>query len=1260
MILFLTTADTEVLALSRAVATLPDGFPRVRAANPSSGDDPAEFVARCLAEEPRVVLVRLLGGRRAWREGFDRLAAGCAAAGVPLLAFGGETEPDADLVAASTAPSGTVAEAFGYLRHGGVDNLANLLRFVADTLLSSAFGFEPPVELPAVGLYPTATRDRPELLDGHLPDRPVVGVVFYRAHWMSGNTAFVDSLVEALAAAGANPLPVFCYSLRPEPTGRIPACELLAEHGVDALVVTVLAAGGSTAGDALGGAEDWLEWRVPALEALDVPIVQGICVTSTRKAWLASDGGLSPLDAAMQVAIPEFDGRIVGVPFSFKEPLEPDADRAGADQVMVYRADPERAARLAMIATRLARLRRIPNRDKRVAIVLSNYPTKHARVGNAVGLDTPASAVRLLAAMRHAGYQVGHLPGLDEPAEPGATDQPGDRLVHALIAAGGHDTEFLTEGQLRDAAGRMDAGGYAAWFAELPAGLREQVVRHWGGPPGELYVDGDAIVLAGLRAGNLFLAIQPPRGFGENPIAIYHDPDLPPSHHYLAAYWWLDRVFGADAVVHLGKHGTLEWLPGKGLALSAGCAPDVVLGSLPLVYPFIVNDPGEGTQAKRRAHAVIVDHLIPPMQRAESYDDLARLEQLLDEHAQVAALDPAKLPPLRARIWELVRAAELHRDLGVDALPSDFDDFVLHLDGYLCEIKDARIRDGLHVLGAEPLGEQRLGLLAAILRLGAGQAVPGLRRAVGAAFGLDEPALLEAPGSKAEPVPAALAERFPGPAATGSDLVDRLEDAARALLEAMEAKGWEPAVAGPATIAVLGVEDAGVVSSLEFAAREVVPRLARTGDEITSVLRALDGRFVPAGPSGSPTRGLVNVLPTGRNFYSVDPKALPSELSQATGERLADDLLRRYLDEEGAYPETVGIVVWGTSAMRTGGDDIGEVLALLGLRPVWSAESRRVTGLEIVPGERLGRPRIDVTVRISGFFRDAFPNLIALLDDAITMVAELDEPDERNFVAKHARAEGAAGEGWRRATTRIFGSKPGAYGAGLLPLIDARNWRSQADLVEVYEVWGGYAYGRGLDGKAAGEAMRANLSRVRAVVKNVDTYEHDLLDSDDYFQYHGGMVAAVRAASGLEPRAYLGDSADPARVRTRGLAEEVRRVVRARVVNPRWIASMARHGYKGAFELSATVDYLFGYDATTGVVEDWVYQAVAERYVLDEATAEFMRKSNPWALRAVAERLLEAVDRGLWTTPSEHLFERLRSVYLELEGELEERQEGKG
>jgi cobaltochelatase CobN len=485
--------------------------------------------------------------------------------------------------------------------------------------------------------------------------------------------------------------------------------------------------------------------------------------------------------------------------------------------------------------------------------------------------------------------------------------------------------------------------------------------------------------------------------------------------------------------------------------------------------------------------------------------------------------------------------------------------------------------------------------------------------------------------------------------------VDVLEGAAHALLEAMDAGGWEAAAAPEICEGILGLRNEGVIQALAFAADEVIPRLDRTGEEIENLLRGLEGRFVPSGPSGSPTRGVVNVLPTGRNFYSVDPKALPSNLAWETGQRLAVDLLARYLEEAGTYPETVGIVVWGTSAMRTQGDDIAEILALLGVRPLWNEQSRRVSGLEVIPLEELGRPRIDVTVRISGFFRDAFPNLIALIDEAIRTVATLDEPDEGNFVAKHARADQANDQDPRRATTRIFGSKPGAYGAGLLPLIDARNWRTDADLAQVYEVWGGYAYGQGLDGTFAPEAMRDNFVRIRVAVKNVDNREHDLLDSDDYFQYHGGMIATVRALTGSNPVAYIGDSSDPAAPKTRALAEETRRVFRSRVVNPRWISSMMRHGYKGAFELSATVDYLFGYDATAGVVDDWMYRTIAEKYVFDDATAAFMGASNPWALRAVAERLLEAAERGLWEHPDAEVIEGLKAAYLELEGELEDR-----
>ncbi|HMC39517.1 MAG TPA: cobaltochelatase subunit CobN, partial [Acidimicrobiales bacterium] len=693
------------------------------------------------------------------------------------------------------------------------------------------------------------------------------------------------------------------------------------------------------------------------------------------------------------------------------------------------------------------------------------------------------------------------------------------------------------------------------------------------------------LAVAGLDLGHVIITVQPPRGFGANPVAVYHSPDLPPTHHYLAFYRWLDESFRADAVVHMGKHGTLEWLPGKSVGLSAGCWPDVALGDLPLVYPFVVNDPGEGTQAKRRAHATIVDHLLPPMTRADTYDDVARLEQLLDEYAQVASLDPSKLPAIRARVWDLLVSAQLHRDLGVAEAPDGdaFDDLITHVDGYLCELKDAQIRGGLHILGRAPAGAVRVDLLLALTRL-AQAGVPSLREVVAAR--------LRAPL---------------GEGAARAD-VDRVEAECRRLLEG--------------TAEAASLEEAAV---LDWVHSVVGPALDRTTDEIGSVLSALEGRWIPPGPSGAPTRGMAHVLPTGRNFYSVDPKALPSQLAWEVGQALADRLIERYVAEEGRYPETVGLVVWGTAAMRTGGDDVAEALALLGVRPVWAAESGRVTGVELIPPAELGRPRVDVVLRISGFFRDAFPHLVALLDEAVAL-AGFDDGDPR-----------------------IFGAKPGAYGSGILPLLDGRNWRSDEDLAEVYTAWSGYSYGRRGMGVPAADAMRRRFARIQVAVKNQDNREHDIFDSDDYLQDHGGMIATIRVLSGQAPKAVFGDSSNPAAPRVRSLQEEAARVVRSRVLNPKWISAMTRHGYKGAFELAATVDYLFGYDATARVVEDWMYERVTDAYVADPEVRKFLESSNPWALRAMAERLLEAHQRGLWDA-SEGALATLRGAVLEAEG----------
>ncbi|MGH9036351.1 MAG: cobaltochelatase subunit CobN, partial [Acidimicrobiia bacterium] len=609
------------------------------------------------------------------------------------------------------------------------------------------------------------------------------------------------------------------------------------------------------------------------------------------------------------------------------------------------------------------------------------------------------------------------------------------------------------------------------------------------------------------------------------------------------------------------------------------------------------------------------DHLVPPMTRAEVYDDLARLERLLDEYYQVATLDPAKLPALRAQIWELCERAALDHDLaraGEAPDDDDFDDFLLHLDGYLCELKDAQIRGGLHILGRAPEGDAEIDLLAALLRLPQGR-VPSLREAVASDLGVE---------------------------LAGRHEVDAVDAEVKRLLRQARAASWpEPALLSPA------YRDSAtpVAQALRFAGEVLVPRLAQTTDEIVNTLRALDGRYVPAGPSGAPTRGMAHVLPTGRNFYSVDPKTLPTATSYEVGRALAEAVCTRHRDETGDWPRTIGLVLWGTAAMRTHGDDVAEALALLGVRPRWAEESGRVVGLEPVPLSELGRPRVDVTLRISGFFRDAFPHLVHLVDEAVELVSGLEEGPEDNYV----RAAGA--------DPRIFGAKPGAYGSGILALLDSREWDGDGDLATVYMTWSGYTYGRSAYGAPAPEAMRRRFAAIDVAVKNQDNREHDIFDSDDYLQDHGGMVATVRALTGRAPRAEFGDSADPARPRVRSLAEEARRVVRSRGLNPRWSGAMMAPGYKGAFEMAATVDYLYGYDATARIGEDWMYERVTAAYVADPEVRKFFEASNPTALRDIAERLLEAAARGLWEAPSDEARRTLRDALVEAEGWLEDR-----
>ena len=1284
-IFLVTTADTDILTAEKAIAdmAIPD-FPRVVIYNPvalDSSEGRIELLEN--AAGAGVVVLRLLGGKRAMPDVFDPLVELCHSNGIPLIACPGHQEWDEDLVAACSAPVAEIETVFAYLMRGGVQNTQNLLLFLSDTYLETNYGHGAPEPVPWQGIY------HPDIdsgidVDSYIrlrftPDRPAIGLLFYRAHWMSGNLNFIDELIYRLEKREINVLPVFSFSLKHNPDEDAESANTITKYMIDEsgksrvnCIINTMGLAMSDLSDE--GATVASGWSVDFLDKLDVPIIQGVVSTDTRVAWEESSLGLGPIDTAMNIALPEFDGRIISVPISFKEEmpglLKQNPGLGGgtlvANRTQRYVPHPDRMDHLADLAVKWVNLSVKPNSEKKIAIIMSNYPTKDARIGNAVGLDTPVSVVNILNALSKAGYHVEDIPS------------DGDELVHRIIERCSNDRDSLTEEQLRLAAGHVSANQYLAWYREFPESVRDKLQEEWGDPPGDVYRTGHSLAISGLQLGNIFVGLQPPRGFGEHPISIYHSPDLSPTHHYIAYYRWLRHVFKADAMVHVGKHGTLEWLPGKGIGLSQECYPEVALGDLPLFYPFIINNPGEGTQAKRRTHATIIDHLIPPMTTADSYGDIARLEQLMDEHYQCQTLDPSKLAILEDQIWEMVKKAELHRDLGVDAPPDDFGGFMLNIDGYLCEIKDVQIKDGLHSLGEVPENEQLIGLLSALTRLDIGP-VPSLRRSMAEALEIDYTALLDDPGVPIdEGIPEVLARLdTETPARTGGDVIERLEMLCREAYVQLLDGDFSSEQIAELVSSLLDRPDPGTEKVLRYVLETIYPALLKTTDEIDNLVRGLDGRFVPPGPSGAPTRGMANVLPTGRNFYSVDPKTLPSPAAWEVGKVLGDSLLDKYLEEEGSYPEMVGVVVWGTSAMRTHGDDIAQIMYLLGVKPVWQDESRRVTGVEIIPLEELKRPRIDVTVRISGFFRDAFPNLIYLLDKAVEMVASLDEQDDQNFVAKHLRADldqasqstnSEAGNSSKdeqgqpsniRAASlyRIFGSKPGTYGAGILAALDERNWETVEDLAEVYTAWGGYAYTQENFGVNARPQFRQRFGQIVIAAKNQDNREHDLFDSDDYMQYHGGMIATVRALTGKNPRQFFGDSADPTRARVRDLQDEARRVFRSRVVNPKWIESMKRHGYKGAFELSATVDYMFGYDATAQVIEDWMYEDVTQEYVLNQEMQEFFNKSNPWALRAIVERLLEAIERGLWEEPNPELLQELKELYLNLEADLEARQE---
>ncbi len=1194
-IIFLTAADTDLQTLAAALESLPAEFPAVRGTNllQLQQELSVDLYAESVLARAKIIVLRLLGGRAYWPYGLEVCLETVAQTGAQLVVLPGDDRPDPGLMGLSTLSLAAVERTRQYCTEGGAENLAHGLLFLAATCLESPYQPPPPRPVPRVGACASKADE----------GSPKVGILFYRAHYLAGNTAAIDALRAALVARGLSVVAVYVLSLR-DAEARAEALALL--QGVRAVINTT----GFSLAKLDGASPDVSFW-----ETLGVPVLQAIPSGGTREQWLAGWRGLSPRDTAMNVALPEVDGRIIARAISFKATcrrhpqLETD--------LVSYVPEPDRVEFVADLAANWLRLQQTPPPQRKIAVILANYPTRDGRLANGVGLDVPASCVAVLRALQTAGYHCDRLPS------------DGEELIAWLTASRTNDPEGA---QLRPVRQALAGQAYWQYWQALQKDVRDALRARWGEPdPARDWP------VAGIALGNIFVGIQPARGYDIDPTLNYHAPDLEPTHDYLAFYQWLRVAFGARAIVHLGKHGNLEWLPGKSVALSSSCFPEVALGPLPHLYPFIVNDPGEGTQAKRRAQAVILDHLTPPLTRAELYGPLLQLEGLIDEYYEADSLDPTRLPVIRNRIAALVRAERLSADFGRPE--AEFSQFLTRADGYLCDLKEAQIRDGLHVLGHVPEGRLLRDLIVAIARHPDSERL-GLTRAIARDWGWEFDPLTVEPAAP-----------FPGEGdlRTCGQAIEVLEARAATLVESV--LGSSPILeVGPAT-----------QTELDWIRECLLPNLQRTPNELNHLLNGLNGEYVPSGPSGAPTRGRPDVLPTGRNFYAVDPRGLPTESAWDVGRKAAETAIEQYAQERGEYPQTLGLSVWGTSTMRTGGDDIAEALALMGVRPVWDGPSRRTIDFEILPASVLGRPRVDVTLRVSGFFRDAFPNLIDLFDTAARAVANLDEDPEINPLAANVRADA---ERWQangieartareRASYRVFGSKPGAYGAGLQGIIEAQNWQDDGDLARAYLNWSGWAYGGKAGGTAATDAFERRLEQVQVVLHNQDNREHDLLDSDDYYQFQGGMAAAARNLQGKNPALYFGDNSRPERPRVRPLAAEIARVYRSRAINPKWIAGAMRHGYKGAFELAATVDYLFAYSATTHCVPDFMYDGIAEAYLGDRQVRDFVERHNPWALRDMAERLLEAAQRGLWQQPNPDRLERLREIALHAEAEIE-------
>jgi cobaltochelatase CobN len=1206
-IVFLSAADTDLHLLGEVYTQecKNQSLPSLRMVNLLNLKQ--EYTIDTYAEEvlskAKVIVANLLGGYHYYQYLIDVMLDLAEEHEIQVVLLPGYLQ-DSETMSMSTVDHSLALKLWKYIKAGGAENYHGFVLIVLNSFFGFSFKVPPIKQLPEIFTLSKAL----EIQQVQSPDAIILT---YKTHFLANNLSAIEALQQRLSNHHLSSEVVLVDNLRDHHI-QDELYDLILSLGTENLGVVI-----NTTSFSLKSATDDHQSGF-IFDKLNVPILQAIQASVSQEAWQDGQFGLSPTDIAMNVALPEVDGRIITRPISFKSADE--ENELLDSQTSHYAPFEQGIDFVARLSINWINLRKKKNKGKKVAVILPNYPAKDSRIANGVGLDTPASAVEVLQALIKEEYDLGEK-------VPETTED----LINLLTSYNTNDPDTP---YFRENAIYIEIQDLENFIDGLSSETRERIEKQWGKIKEDpFYIDGK-IKLPGVMLGNIYLGIQPSRGFNLDPKAIYHSPDLPPTWSYLAFYYWVQQVYCANAAIHLGKHGNLEWLPGKSIALDEkSCFPAIAFDALPNFYPFIVNDPGEGTQAKRRIHSVIIDHLIPPMTRAELYGDYIKLENLIDEYYQAINLDPKRAEAIRQKIVSLADNNNFEEDLQYE----DIDELLLKLDGYLCDLKEAQIRGGLHVLG-NCVEHERLAELVVSLHRLPQRGNAGITQALALDLKLPFDPLDFAPETPCEIVLEGLTHRSFGKTNEALELM-----AKELVLELMQEKYQfgQRTNADPIIQTILS---------------QTLPALASTSDELTNLMHGLNGNYVPSGSSGAPTRGRLDVLPTGKNFYSVDVRAIPTEVSYEIGKKSVQLLINRYLQEEGEYPETVGLSVWGTSTMRTGGDDISQAMALMGVEPVWQGISRRIIDFKVIPLMVLNRPRIDVTLRISGFFRDAFPDIISLYNAIVKKVAEQDEPLDMNPIRKRFLEESKEWQdkgldietAEQKALYRVFGAKPGAYGTGLQALIDERNWESKDDLASVYLTWSGYAYDDKNVGHSAHEVYQKRLGKLKVVMHNQDNREHDILDSDDYYQFHGGMANAARKESGSMPKMYFGDHALPENPKLKSLKEELLKVYRSRAVNPKWMERMREHGYKGAFEMLATADYLFAYDATTDLIDDFMYQGMAEAYLFDEQNKAFLEEKNPWALRDMAERFLEAIQRKMWNA-DEETREKLEEIFIEVE-----------